>query len=94
MRRDPRLGRVLEVECDDLARAMAVLQSLEEVLDIGVFGSALHVTAVEAMGDPARLAAALQRAGLRISRIESVEPSLEDTFVQMVGAAVQERSSP
>jgi len=95
LRRDPRIGAVLVVECVDLTGAMAALQGAPGVHDVAVFGQALHVTVVDEMRAPGRLAALLREQGLQCSRIEAAEPTLEDSFVQLVGRGpVQERPRP
>ena len=95
LRRDPRIGEVLVVECDDLAGAMTVLQGAPWVREVAVFGRVLHVTVVDEMRTPGRLAALLRERGLQYSRIEVAEPTLEDSFVQLVGRGpVQERPRP
>jgi len=85
LRRDPRLAGVLVVECADLAGAVAVLRRAPDVRDVAVFGQALHVTVADEMRAPERLAALLREQGLQCSRIETAEPTLEDSFVQLVG---------
>jgi len=95
LRRDPRLGGVLVVECVDAARAMAILRQAAGVRDVAVFGQALHVTVADEMQAPERLSALLRERGLQCSRIEAVEPTLEDSFVQLVGRRpMQERPQP
>jgi len=85
LRRDARLEGLLVVECTDLMRAMTALESAPGVHDVAVFGNALHVTVADKARAPAQLAALLRERGIQCSRIEAMEPTLEDSFVQLVG---------
>jgi ABC-2 type transport system ATP-binding protein len=78
-------GRVLEVRVDDPPRAMALLKSEMEHWRVSLFGDRIHVIVD---GDPAeersRLAARLEREGLRVLGITDEDYSLEDVFILIV----------
>jgi ABC-2 type transport system ATP-binding protein len=76
-------GPVLEVECDDNARAIRTLSTLDWVLDASLFGAFLHIGLAE-HADAMGLAAALRSAGIRVGRMEPIRPSLEDVFLRLI----------
>jgi ABC-2 type transport system ATP-binding protein len=82
-------GRVIvEVQADDPVGAMRVLDTLPEVEKTSVFGTAVH--AVLKHGAPPTydtLHERLTAAGVAVRRIERVEPSLEDVFLEVVSEA-------
>jgi ABC-2 type transport system ATP-binding protein len=79
-------GDLLLVECDALGPALAALQQAPGVRDSSVFGSALHVLVQNAEQALRELPPYLEARGLRISRIMRISPSIEDVFVQLIGA--------
>lgn len=79
---------ILEVQADDPVLAMRVLDAAPGVQKTSVFGTAVHavVSGSEATMAPV-LRAALEDAGAQVRRIEPVEPSLEDVFLEVVAEA-------
>jgi len=47
----------------------------------------------EEAGAIARLTAALQERGIKVERLEAIEPSMEDVFVAMIEAADREHNA-
>ncbi len=76
-------GELLLVECEPLGQAIEILQSAPEVLDAAVFGNALHLVVPEAVPAIAGLRAFLSERGVRVTRLESIRPTLEDVFVSL-----------
>ena len=77
---------ILEVQSDDPVQAMRVLDAMSDVEKTSVFGTAVH--AVMRSGSvTASLPTRLASAGVRVSRIDPVEPSLEDVFLEVVSGA-------
>ncbi len=73
---------VLEVETDKLVESLDVLQ--RSGIDTAVFGSLLHATVEKADEAIPAIAARLRDAGITVTRIEKISPSLEDVFVTMI----------
>jgi ABC-2 type transport system ATP-binding protein len=72
---------VIEVECDNLMRARALLAAVGEVQSIAQLGNRLHVLLPRDAVDPERrLREAMAAAGLAAS-VERVGATLEDVFV-------------
>jgi len=86
LRRHALRGALLELECEPKGPALEALQGAPGVLDAAVFGNTLHVVVVSAEDARRELPERLAAAGVRCTRIRTIEPSLEDLFVQRLGA--------
>jgi ABC-2 type transport system ATP-binding protein len=75
---------VLELVTDDPPRAVEALRDAPGVIDVGLFGRAVHVTAADAKAALATLPGVLAAAGRRLDRLEPIPASLEDVFVALV----------
>ena len=80
-------GDLLLVECSPLERGLEVIRAAPEVIEAAVFGAALHVVVRAADRAVAALPAYLSAHGIRVGRLESIAPSLEDAFVALTGGA-------
>lgn len=87
-------GDLLTVECDEISRAVLALHEAPGVMDVAAFGNAIHVLVDDAKTALPRLSALLGERNIPVLRIEPIEPSIDDIFVQMVGAASEERGLP
>ncbi|HUR32744.1 MAG TPA: ABC transporter ATP-binding protein [Vicinamibacterales bacterium] len=79
-------GALFEVVASDHRRAVTALREFAEVEDVQTFGERAHVrlAATEANG-AALLTQRLQQAGVDVTAIRQVPPSLEDVFVTRLG---------
>ncbi len=82
-------GELLLVECPAIGAVMAALEEAPGVRDAAVFGNSVHLLVDDGAGALAALAAFFERRRLKIDRIERIKPTLEDIFVQMIGAEAQ-----
>ncbi|MDA8028905.1 MAG: ABC transporter ATP-binding protein [Nitrospiraceae bacterium] len=78
-------GHLLSVECPDIGKAISLLEGQPGILDAAAFGNAVHL-----LVDPAKISCRdlegrLTTAGIPVARIGSIEPSIDDIFVRMVG---------
>jgi len=79
---------ILEIQSDDPVQAMRALDAMDDVEKTSVFGTAVHAVMRPSEGRPsASLQSRLGSAGVRVSRIDPVEPSLEDVFLEVVSGA-------
>lgn len=78
---------ILEVRTDHAAKAVEALQGAPGVLDVGMFGRAVHVTVEEVAAGRRSILGRLEAHGLAVHEIAEVEPSLEDVFVARVRTA-------
>jgi ABC-2 type transport system ATP-binding protein len=75
-------GEVWEVYAEPLERALNACDSCEGVLRVGLAGD--HLRMITEKGTSAsNLVAGLESGGLRVSRVERGEPTLEDVFLSL-----------
>lgn len=77
---------VLNVQCERPQDAIEMLEVLSSVKEVALFGNGLHVVASDANTASSEIRTVLVEAGLRIDRIETIQPSMEDVFVSLVEA--------
>jgi ABC-2 type transport system ATP-binding protein len=82
-------GELLLVEAEPLARASEVLASAPGVVDAAVFGNALHLVVPQAVPAIPALRHYLEERGLRVGRLEAIEPTLEDVFVSLTSGRAE-----
>jgi ABC-2 type transport system ATP-binding protein len=76
---------ILEIQSDDPVGAMRALDDLHGVEKTSVFGTAVHaVLRTDGELSPSLLRSRLADAGVPARRVEPVEPSLEDVFLEVV----------
>jgi ABC-2 type transport system ATP-binding protein len=75
---------LLRLEVSDILSSMKALEKLDGVSDVAVFGGGLHVTVADVSLAIPKIRAALQQAGITITVLEAIEPSMEDVFVAMI----------
>ena len=81
------IGRpIIEVRAPQPVEAMRRLEAMPDVEKTSIFGTAVHVVMREADASPAAIAAQLEAAGIT-ARCASVEPSLEDVFLDIAEKA-------
>jgi ABC-type multidrug transport system ATPase subunit len=79
----------LEVICRPLVKTFNLVKALPYVKDVTIFGQALHVASD--LPEAARLIPEdLKTAGVNILGLREIEPSLEDVFVSLTKASMQE----
>jgi ABC-2 type transport system ATP-binding protein len=79
-------GQILLVEGDNPGLMLEALEGAPAVRDVAPFGSSLHIVVDDAARDRPAIETLLKQRGLGWSRIEPIKPTLEDVFVQLVGA--------
>ena len=87
-------GRMLELTVPDQSRAMPIITSVPDVMDVRVFGERMHVRLAADTGPAAstRVVKALEDAGFAVSGSREVQASLEDVFIaRLEEAATQGR---
>jgi len=77
-------GELLLLESENIGAVLAALTNAPGVRDCSVFGNALHVLVSDAERSRDELQNLLKRQNLQPSRIERIQPSLEDVFVQLI----------
>lgn len=74
---------VLDLECDDFVRAAELLDKEEVFSEAAVFGSMVHLVTPDPEAAKVRAKEVLAAAGISVSRLEVITPSLEDVFVTL-----------
>jgi ABC-2 type transport system ATP-binding protein len=79
-------GKLFEVIAPDHRRAVAVLKGLPDVASVQTFGERAHVRLADPAADAEELLARkLRGAGVEVTAVRQVPPSLEDVFVTRLG---------
>jgi len=85
LRHHLREGALLLVRCESLGAALAALHNHPEVIEVAVFGNALHLTVRDAGCAAATLPDFLRAHGIELIELREISPSLEDVFVDLTG---------
>ena len=79
---------ILEIQADKPVEAMRLLDQMAEVEKTSVFGTAVHAVLKTGHREAAGLVKGrLTAAGLSVSTVAPVQPSLEDVFLEVAGTA-------
>ena len=76
-------GELLLVECDEVGKALELLQTAPGVDDAAIFGNALHLVVSKASEAISGVKSFLFEHGINTAKIEKIRPSLEDVFVSL-----------
>jgi ABC-2 type transport system ATP-binding protein len=77
-------GTILEIRTSEPRRATSLLREQMPVGAVGLFGDRVHVVTQDPDRTSAQSRETLKRAGLTVSGIRPVEPTLEDVFVSVL----------
>ena len=75
---------LLRLEVSDLVGSMNVLATIPGLSDVAVFGGGLHITSADGERAIPQIRSALEQAGIAVTVLEPIEPSMEDVFVAMI----------
>jgi ABC-2 type transport system ATP-binding protein len=89
LKRDLVPGRIMAVEGPGLGAATAALRAAPGVVAVEPFGAGLHVRVEASVAGAALVARVLASAGIEPSRLEEVEPTLEDVFLAAADAGAE-----
>jgi ABC-2 type transport system ATP-binding protein len=81
--KDSMPGVLVQITCDKPLRAEEISDQIPGVMDAAIHGVRLHVTLKDEK-QVNNLTSALQTAGIQVTEIETILPSLEDVFINMV----------
>lgn len=87
-------GNLVFVQCEPLVPALELLRTLPGVLDAAVFGSALHLIVRHAGEAIPLLRKLLSQHGITVTRMEQIQPTLEDVFVSLAGTRGDAEKEP
>jgi len=76
---------LLEIDCDQPARAVQILQGVNRIQDVTPYGLLLHVSVSASDANAARtISTALKKQGIAVNQIDPIQPSLEDIFIRTI----------
>jgi drug efflux transport system ATP-binding protein len=78
-------GSILEVRASEPRRATAALRERLGAAPVGLFGDRVHVVTADPGAARLQIEQTLARAGIPVSGLRAIEPSLEDVFVSVLG---------
>lgn len=81
--KDEMPGVLVQITCDQPLRAEEISDQIPSVMDAAIHGVRLHVTLKDEK-QVNNLTSTLQDAGIQVTEIETILPSLEDVFINMV----------
>jgi len=76
-----RKGSFYEVECDRPFECISVLKESEDIIDVSLFGTRLHVHSGESSDG---VCSRVEAAGIQVHTIHTVQPGLEDIFIGLI----------
>jgi len=83
LKRTAMKGELLLVECAPLGAALDALEGAPLVIDVAMFGSALHVVVEKAEAAMPALRERLAARSIAVTRMQPIRASLEDVFVSL-----------
>ncbi|UCH33343.1 MAG: ABC transporter ATP-binding protein [Armatimonadota bacterium] len=86
-------GVLLEVAAEPLMQAMDALEADAGIGDVAVFGKDLHVVMPAREDSAGYVRRVLSEAGVAVTDVEAIVPSLEDVFVALVEEAERAEAS-
>lgn len=79
-----RFHTLIDLVSSDLLESMRLLEKIDGVMDVAVFGGGLHVTVRTPAETAERIRRELAAGQVTLQRLEVVQPSMEDVFVAMI----------
>jgi ABC-2 type transport system ATP-binding protein len=83
-------GTLLAVRCGKPDRAAELLKQVPGIRQVAMFGSAVHVLIDDLNAARSAIGSALEHAGVSVSAMETISPSLEDVFINLIEKADRE----
>jgi ABC-2 type transport system ATP-binding protein len=84
LKRSLGVGHLLNLESSDLLESLTQLYGGGNILDVAVFGGGLHIKVDNAERAIGWIRQTLSQAGIEISVLEPITPSMEDVFVSLI----------
>jgi ABC-2 type transport system ATP-binding protein len=76
--------QILRLESPQVFDSMRAMEQMPDVLEAAVFGAGLHISVGDAAGMAPRIRQRLESQGIKVERLERIEPSMEDVFVALI----------
>ncbi len=78
------IGEILEVICDRVHDASALLKGEQDAPEVQAFGDRIHVIVRSAASGEEPIRRRLERGGIRVMSLRRIEPSLENVFISLL----------
>jgi ABC-2 type transport system ATP-binding protein len=78
-----RAYEILVIETDRLNEAFRRIREMPGVIDVNIYGQELHVAVPRAEDSIPAFRAMMREMGLTVTRLERIQPSIEDVFVAL-----------
>jgi ABC-2 type transport system ATP-binding protein len=78
------IGEMLEIVCDRVRDASALLKGEPDAPEVQTFGDRIHVIVSSVASREAAIRRTLERGGIRVASIRRIEPSLENVFISLL----------
>jgi ABC-2 type transport system ATP-binding protein len=78
------IGEILEIVCDRVREASDLLKGEQDAPEVQTFGDRIHVIAGSAASRESAIRRTLERAGIRVTGVRRIEPSLENVFISLL----------
>jgi drug efflux transport system ATP-binding protein len=70
--------------CDAPLVAVRMLNTTPGVLEVALYGLAIHALVDPQAQSEGQLSAELERAGVHVRQVTEIEPTLEDVFISLI----------
>lgn len=84
LKRDLQTHSLLNLESSDPLESMKIVEKLQTVHEVAVFGGGLHISVRNPEEARAEIREALEKSAVAIRSMEMIEPSMEDIFVATI----------
>lgn len=84
LKKELQVHDLLNLEASDPLSCMKILERLDAVHEVAVFGSGLHVSVQNPETALTGIRRALEERNIDVRRLEAIEPSMEDIFVAII----------
>ena len=78
------VGEILEIVCDPVRDASALLKGERDAPEVQTFGDRIHVVVTSAASRQEAIRGTLERAGIRVTALRRIEPTLENVFISLL----------
>ena len=78
------IGEILEIVCDRVRDASALLKREPDGPEVQAFGDRIHVIVRSVASREAAIRRTLEGGGIRVASIRRIEPSLENVFISLL----------
>lgn len=89
LKRDFMSGYMLELTCDDPAKALGKIRSAD-IGETALFANKIHLNVMDEASGKQEAAETLAQAGVRLIAAETVTPSLEDVFISVLSREAEQ----